>query len=304
MNAASSTERTPANYPFPGTPLEPGSVRWDGHEFVIAEKHRRKILCYDDTQSNWSDELTQLHEQETGSNHPIDKASRRLAIRSVRKYLRAQNPVLLDVGCSSGFLLEELRSAFPSAQILGADYIPELLERVAMRLSGVPIVQFDLRKCPLPDNSIDAITCLNVLEHIDNDRQAAQHLARILRPGGIAHIEVPAGPHLYDIYDEHLMHHRRYRLEDLKMLIADAGLEILEATHLGVFIYPAFSFVKRRQRSQLALPAEEKKKIIAGQIRATGRSSALDALLNVETALGQLIPYPMGIRCIVVARNR
>jgi SAM-dependent methyltransferase len=226
-----------------------------------------------------------------------------MAIHSVQRHCRATKPVVLDVGCSSGFLLEDLRSAFPAATIIGADYIPQLLERLASRVSGIPILQFDLRNCPLPDGSIDAITCLNVLEHIDDDARALRQIYRVLKPGGIAHLEVPAGPHLYDIYDEHLMHHRRYRLAAFRRQCDVTGFRILTATHLGVFVYPAFSFIKRRHRRLLSLPAEEKKKIIAGQIRRTGRSLALDVLLRLETALPRCISYPVGIRCVVVARK-
>jgi SAM-dependent methyltransferase len=291
------------SYRFPTTPLHPGLVQWTGRDFVIGGYVRQKVLRYDAHQSNWSDELTRLHEEEGGSNHPIDKASRGLAICSVRKHCRATAPVILDVGCSSGFLLDEFRSAFPAATIMGADYIAELLERLVRRISGIPILQFDLRNCPLPDASVDAITCLNVLEHIDDDARALNQIYRVLAPGGIAHIEVPAGPHLYDIYDEHLMHHRRYRLKELKRQCRDAGFQILEATHLGVFIYPGFSFIKRRHRRLLSLPAEEKKQIIARQIRRTSRSAMLDALLRFETIFGRCVSYPAGIRCVVVARK-
>jgi SAM-dependent methyltransferase len=227
-----------------------------------------------------------------------------LRVRSVTKFNRAAAPVVLDVGCSSGFVIEQLREAIPDAVILGADYIRELLERVAVRLEGVPILQFDLRACPLPDESIDAITCLNVLEHIDDHAGALRHIHRILRRGGIAHVEVPAGPHLFDIYDEHLLHHRRYRMKDLKEMCSGIGFEIVEATHLGVFAYPAFTVVKRRNRALLSLPAERKKEIIAGQIRSTGKSSALSLLLKLETAVGKWLRYPFGIRCVIVLRKK
>lgn len=291
------------NYPFPEIPSQPGPVHWTGTGFSIGGNHLCKVLCYDRNSSNWSDELTRLHEEECGSRHPIDNASRRCAVRSVRKWTVGSNPVVLDVGCSSGFLIEELRKAMPHATILGADYIPELLERLALRLTDVPILQFDLRNCPLPDESLDGVTCVNVLEHIDDDAKAVRQIHRILRRGGVAHIEVPAGPHLYDIYDEHLMHHRRYRLDDLKALALAAGFEILEATHLGVLIYPAFAHVKRRNRALLHLPKEEKKKITAAQIRSTGASLPLDIALKIETALGRWFSYPIGIRCVLVLRR-
>ncbi|HTC13560.1 MAG TPA: hypothetical protein VK692_05030, partial [Chthoniobacterales bacterium] len=52
-------------------------------------------------------------------------------------------------------------------------------------------------------------------EHIDEDFKALQEIYRILKPGGLAHIEVPADPSSFDFYDEVLMHFRRYRLGDL-----------------------------------------------------------------------------------------
>jgi SAM-dependent methyltransferase len=290
-------------YPFPETPLHPGTVEWTGEQFLIGGRRGCQVLCYDQNQSHWSDELTRLHEEECGAHHPIDTASRRLAVRTVCKWSAVQAPVVLDVGCSSGYLIEELRAALPHAVILGADYIPELLERLAMRLRGVPILQFDLRNCPLPDRSLDAVTCLNVLEHVDDDARALKQIHRVLRQGGIAHVEVPAGPHLYDIYDEYLMHHRRYRLAEVTGLAQALGFEVLEATHLGAFIYPGFAFVKRRHRALLSLPVEQKKEIVTRQIRRTGRSLPLDVVLRIEGALGRWLRYPIGIRCVAVLRK-
>ncbi len=303
LDPAAPVTSATRNYPFPQTPLDPGVVQWTGEQFLIGGRRVCRVLCYDWQASNWSEELTRLHEEECGAHHPIDLASRRLAVRTLRRWNAQPEPVVLDVGCSSGYLIEELRVALPGALILGADYLPELLERVALRLRGVPILQFDLRRCPLPDESLDAVTCLNVLEHIDDDTLALRQIHRVLRPGGIAHVEVPAGPHLYDIYDEHLMHHRRYRLADLKERARAAGFEVLEATHLGWFAYPVFTFVKRRNRALLSLPAGRKKEIIAHQIRRTGRSLPLDIVLRIETALGQWLNFPIGIRCIAVLRK-
>jgi ubiquinone/menaquinone biosynthesis C-methylase UbiE len=38
------------------------------------------------------------------------------------------------------------------------------------------------------------------LEHIEDDREAIKQVYRILKPGGVAVIEVPAGPQLFDIF--------------------------------------------------------------------------------------------------------
>ena len=293
--------RTLEQFPWPVPPASSESPVWTGSDFAFG-KRRERVLQYDEAASHWSAELTEMHEAEAGATHPIDVASRLLAIDSVRRFAEAA-PVVLDTGCSSAFLIDELRRAVPDAAIIGADYIPQPLYSAAARLPGVPLLQFDLRKCPLPDACVHVVTALNVLEHIDQDELALRQIFRILKPGGIAHIEVPAGPHLYDIYDEQLMHHRRYRLDELVDRARRAGFSVLRSTHLGAFVYPAFWWTKKRNRQLLKLAAEDKKKIIAAQIRKTSSSALLGLLLKGEMALGKAVSYPFGIRCVAVLRK-
>ena len=292
------------SFPWPVPPGATSPPEWRDDCFRI-DGQLRRVVCYDATDSHWSAELTDLHEAEAGSDHPIDLASRRLAVRTLTAFLPtgSATPVVLDVGCSSGFVLDEVRAALPGAAPIGADYILPPLEKLAARMPGLPLLQFDLRRCPLPDACVDAVTALNVLEHIDDDQQALLEIARILRPGGVAHVEVPAGPGCYDVYDEQLMHHRRYRLGELLAKARAAGLEVLRGTHLGCLVYPAFWLVKQRGRRLLSLSAEEKKALVAKQIRGTGDSAVLGAVLRFEEWLGRFVSFPFGIRCVAVLRK-
>jgi SAM-dependent methyltransferase len=294
------------DFPWPAPPGASTAPVWSPAGFRLNGDPARAVLVYDAADSHWSPELTDLHEAEAGSQHPIDLASRRWAVRSLAEYLPPDRPqpVVLDVGCSSGFVLEEIQAALPQAALIGSDYILPPLEKLAQRLPGVPLLQFDLRRCPLPDGCVDAVTALNVLEHIDDDTAALREIGRILRPGGVAHIEVPAGPGCYDVYDEQLMHHRRYRLAALLAQARGAGFDVLRATHLGCLIYPAFWLVKRRGRRLLRLPAAEKKALVARQIRHTGQSVLLGAVLRLEEAIGRYATFPFGIRCIAVLRKK
>lgn len=289
-------------FPWPCVLRTDQSPAWIGDCFQVGTRQIR-ILQYGTEQSHWSEELTAMHETEAGREHPIDAASRRLAVDSMRGLLRSQDSILLDVGCSSGFVLEDLRHALPQAQLIGSDYIYGPLEGLARRMPSVPLLQFDLRRCPLPNDCVDGITCLNVLEHIDQDKAALAHIFRILKPGGVAHIEVPAGPQLFDIYDECLMHHRRYQLTALKVMARAAGFIIRKATHLGVFIYPAFWFVKKRNRRFMKYSAEEKQKIVGSQIRSTKINFFMAALIKAEIATGKVLSFPCGIRCVVVLQK-
>jgi hypothetical protein len=72
------------------------------------------------------------------------------------------------------------------------------------------------------------VVLVNVLEHFEDDAAAVSHVARVLKPGGVAVIEVPAGPQLFDVYDKYLQHFRRYQLADLCRLVERAGLQVIE----------------------------------------------------------------------------
>jgi ubiquinone/menaquinone biosynthesis C-methylase UbiE len=288
-------------FPWPPPPGNTINPLWNGRNFDLGDRISR-VLAYSAETSHWSDDLTFLHETEAGHDHPIDLASRRLAVASMKR-LQAHAPIILDVGCSSGFVLEDLRQSLPQAGLIGADYLRGPLEGLAQRMPDMPIMQFDLRKCPLPDACVDGVTCLNVLEHIDDHAAALAEIHRILKPGGLAHIEVPAGPALYDIYDEHLLHHRRYRLADLVSLARQTGFSVEKATHLGFAVYPAFWWVKNRNRRKLHLPVEQKKRLVTAQIRATRVNLLFAALIKLETLIGRHLSYPLGIRCVSVLRK-
>jgi SAM-dependent methyltransferase len=291
------------NFPWPKPKNGHEVPIWRGDTFVLGtERHR--ILEFGEAESHWSPELTALHEEEAGENHPIDRASQKLAVASLKQFLYAKAPIILDIGSSSGYVLSEIRHAFSDAALIGSDYLLPPLLALADKMPGLPILQFDLRQCPLPDNCVHAVTALNVLEHIDQDEEALAQIYRILRPGGVAHIEVPAGRGLFDIYDEQLLHHRRYRLRDLTTMARRVGFELLKKTHLGFVVFPAFWLTKKRNRRLLSLPDAKKRKIVAAQIRGSQQSKALASCLALERFLGRAVSYPWGIRCVVVGRKR
>jgi len=293
-----------SDFPWPSVPgmIEP--PKWVGDGFLTNGKKQGSLICYNQTESNWSEHLTELHEQETGNGqHPLDIASRQLALRSFRSIAKEDKALILDVGCSSGYMLRDFQTILPHLNLIGSDYLTGPLNKLSHYLPTIPLLQFDLQGCPLPDNSIDGVVALNVLEHIERDQEALCHLHRIIRPGGVAHIEVPANPELYGIYDEYLMHHRRYALPEILSKAKSAGFEILRATHLGFSIYPAFWAVKKWNLRYLLKSEEQKRNIVAKQIRQTKNSLLMKSLIELEMKLGKYVNFPWGIRCVLKCRK-
>ncbi len=68
----------------------------------------------------------------------------------------------------------------------------------------------------------DTLIYVDVLEHIDNDREELERAARILRPGGKLIVVAPAFQFLLTPFDDAVGHFRRYEKQDLDRLQDDA----------------------------------------------------------------------------------
>lgn len=82
--------------------------------------------------------------------------------------------------------LRTLIEANPRLCPLYTDYDPNAIRDVEGNRFAA-----DMHCLPLPDNCVDFIFCLHVLEHVQDDRRGIQNLARVLRPGGVAYLMVP-----------------------------------------------------------------------------------------------------------------
>ena len=151
--------------PPPGYSVSP---KWDGLNFTIGDQCS-PVLEYSTNFSGWTDNLTALHEELIGANHPIDIASRVHACSQVKEHIPNGRGVIMEIGCSSGYLLRDLGTIFPDAIVIGGDVVREPLFKLAERLPGIPLIRFDLLQSPLPDNIADVLVMLNVLEHIEDD---------------------------------------------------------------------------------------------------------------------------------------
>ncbi len=289
------------NIPFelPAAEKYGESPKWDGQAFVFDGK-RTAVLEYSENFAGWSDALTALHEEAAGGEHPVDLASRNDALEQVKKFISSPEVVVLEIGCSSGFFIRDLATTLPEAVIIGADVVKEPLYRLARSLSGIPLIRFDLLKCPLPDQSIDLIVMLNVLEHIDDDVAALKNAFNLLKPGGGLVIEVPAGPHLYDAYDAQLCHFRRYSSAELKQKLGEAGFGVLRQSHLGFLLFPAFVVVKLLNKSFLF---RKRTSIVRDQAKTTSKNFFVRWAMNVESKFLMNLSLPWGIRALAVARR-
>lgn len=64
------------------------------------------------------------------------------------------------------------------------------------------MVEADVTNLQYPDDHFDTIICNHVLEHVANDRKAMAEIYRVLRPGGLAILQVPVSIALDAIHED------------------------------------------------------------------------------------------------------
>ena len=149
------------------------------------------------------------------------------------------------------------------ASDIEAHYVRELKTKFGP-LSHVRVASFrfplsDADRDDLQHEGIDSIVCMNVLEHIEDDRRTLCDFAKVLQSGGHLVLLVPALKALYGTLDINLHHFRRYDYQPLHDLLTECGFEIERLQFLnrpGVFGWWLNSRVLKRNvlpRGQLAL---------------------------------------------------
>jgi SAM-dependent methyltransferase len=243
----------------------------------------------DQSTVNWSEDLEEFHEEST-RDHPIEVLTRTTMIQLLGEL--APTSTIVEVGCSTGYLLEDLCREFPKARVVGFDLIASGLHKAHRALPDCQVAQADACALPVADDSADAVMSVNLLEHVPDDTKALAEIRRILRPGATAVLVIPAGPSLYDYYDRFLHHERRYASRELADKARSVGLEVHADMHLGSVVYPAFWLLKKR------------KDRVRSDYGQTKESPLFTAACTVERwMLQHNVRLPFGIRGLTVVRK-
>jgi SAM-dependent methyltransferase len=156
---------------------------------------------------------------------------------------RSASAKILDIGAGIGSFAEIIRDKGFDVHCLEPDSRQaELLERKGFAVSVAPD--------GIAGNSFDFIYALNVLEHIEKDRDALAEWAGKLKKGGRMLIYVPAFNLLYSSMDRKVGQYRRYRRKQLTEIIAGAGLKPVGSARyadcIGFFVTLLYKCINRK----------------------------------------------------------
>ncbi len=96
----------------------------------------------------------------------------------------------------------------------------------------------------IPDNHLDGIYLIDVLEHLEDDRAFLTKFHQKLKAGGKLFIYVPARMELFSAFDTKIGHFRRYHKKELKSKLTEAGFSIQVLRYHEILGYLAAYFNK------------------------------------------------------------
>jgi 2-polyprenyl-3-methyl-5-hydroxy-6-metoxy-1,4-benzoquinol methylase len=97
---------------------------------------------------------------------------------------------VLEAGCGEGYGADLLLRG-GARRVLGLDYDALTTAHVRDAYRTVDVIRADLQRLPLRDGLVDAVVCMQVIEHLWDQPGFVAECARVLRPAGVVMISTP-----------------------------------------------------------------------------------------------------------------
>jgi SAM-dependent methyltransferase len=159
---------------------------------------------------------------------------RQLVLQELTRFAGKDPGPILDLGCGTGGMLAQFQGIGDS---IGLDSATEA--EASCRKRGLPFVLGWGPSLPFREGSFGTVTLLDVIEHIPDERGVLAEALRVLRPGGLLVVTVPAYQFLWSKHDDLNHHQRRYRRSGLRTVLRRAGFEIAKLSYYNTLLFPA-----------------------------------------------------------------
>jgi ubiquinone/menaquinone biosynthesis C-methylase UbiE len=151
----------------------------------------------------------------------------------------------LDVGCGSGGALKALGAR--AGLSVGMDVARQAL-RYSRAKGLLNLFEGDATQLGLADAAFDLVTALDVIEHCADDTLALREIWRVLAPGGLCCLTVPALRLLWSNLDRVNHHFRRYTTGELRGKAESAGFCVRKLSYANTWLFPGILGVRLVQR--------------------------------------------------------
>jgi SAM-dependent methyltransferase len=224
----------------------------------------------------------------------MERITRSLLERALPPEWEACSLKILDAGCGTGAVMKYLARY---GEVIGFDFSGEAL-KFSRRRGHTRLAQASVLQAPFASHQFDVLVSFDVLcENGVDDEQALREFARLLKPGGLVLLRLPAYRWMRGQHDiaVHLAH--RYTRSELIAKLQASGLTPLHASYANTFLFP---MAAAKRWSERFLPQQRGSDLTLNPRFTNG---VLRAVLSAEAPLVKSIGLPFGLTVTALARK-
>jgi len=213
-----------------------------------------------------------------------------------------EKPDILNAGAATGATSEMLKK---HGKVTSLEYDKDcavFLEDVLKE----PVVNESLTELPFSDNSYDLVCAFDVVEHIEDDYNAAAEIHRVLRENGKVYLTVPAFQFLWTEHDVINHHYRRYTRKSLEKLLLDAGFQVDYSSYFNSILFIPIFLVRMLFK---LLPKKKSNKGTGSDFEKFNSNGLANKLLyrsvkSEDTFVAKKSRFPFGVSVVIVGTKK
>lgn len=205
---------------------------------------------------------------------------------------------VLDIGTSSGLMLQELRDAgFRPDNLFGVDISPQAIANCHQNGFTNTFVM-DAHDITFEEASFDILIASDCLEHLERDEEALANWFKLLKPNGRLIVFVPAFKFLWSHHDDVNLHFRRYTNKELRTKLGRKSFTVQRSGYWNFLLFLPIAGVRLLTRS-----LAPNKSTPQGDLEMPGQAvnGVLETLVTTENRLMKVLRFPFGISTFCVA---
>lgn len=202
-----------------------------------------------------------------------------------------EGPVL-EIGAGTGNLSSHFLKHTPFFITDGDAKLVEQMKKRFAAKKNIYLRKLNILKEPPKEfyNKFKTVITINVLEHLEDDEKALQHMYSLIKPGGKLLVLVPAMKFAYTRFDKQLGHYRRYKKKELTELLQQSGFVINDMYYFNIVGLVSWIIRDKVERSNVDLKPYQ--------------VALFDKIVPFLRFIESKIRPPIGVSLIVIAHKK